>query len=438
MHVLALDVGTSSVKAAVLDQRTGNPVARPVKASYPLDHPSPDAAEVRPDVLWAAVSSAATRAVAAARGRSVDGIGLSVLTPALFLLDDADRVLVPVRIHLDRRSRPVARKVLEEVGDEFLATVGNRPLPGGISAVSFAQILAEQPDLRAKVRHYLHVNGWLGLRLTGERRFDVGNASFSGLFNTVTDRQWSPRWCEYFGVDPGWLPPTADGAETLGGLRQEIADEWGMKPDTPVKVGVPDTSSAILACGMTPNDLLHVVGTTQVLACLTDSPTPDPRRLTRMLGTGGRYVYVAHNPVGGAALAWMHELCFRDQPADEFYGETIPNVVDRTTDVALDPPFLGGDRLEIEARIATFSGISLDDDRDDLLAAVLRAMRSGHRGALAAVGRADSQSGRVFLTGGGADTIRRLLPEYGRIELTEIEEGSLRGVARLFDPPASV
>ncbi len=435
MHVLALDVGSSSVKAAVLDQRTGEPVAPPVKGEYPIIRPDRDTAEVNPDVLWAAVSEAAAKAVAAAPPGTplVEGVGLSCMTPALVLLDAADRVLAPIWTHLDRRSRPVARTAWAEVGEEFLHTAGNRPLPGGISAVSFAQLVHDQPDVRPRVRSYLHADGWLGLLLTGERRIDPGNASFTGLFGTVTDRRWSPRWCDYFGVDPAWLPQVVPGDATIGGLRPEIAGAWGLTPGLPVKLGISDTSSAILAAGMTPDDLLHVVGTTQVLARLIDSPTPDPRRLTRLHGVGDAYVYVAHNPVGGAALEWLHRLCFHDQTAAEFYDKSVPAAEDRETDVVLDPPYLGGDRLEIEPRIAALHGLTLDDDRLDVLAAVLNAMRAGHRGAMAAVGRERGSAGRVFLTGGGAEVVRHLLPEYGSASVHEIEEGSLRGVARLFD-----
>src|SRR5437588_322871 len=81
-------------------------------------------------------------------------------------------------------------------------TVGTRPLPGGTSALCFAQQVADDTSLKGRVKHYLHANGWIGLRLTGEKAFDPGNASFTGLFGTCTDRQWSQRWCGYFGVDP--------------------------------------------------------------------------------------------------------------------------------------------------------------------------------------------------------------------------------------------
>ena len=80
-------------------------------------------------------------------------------------------------------------------------------LPGGMSVLCYRQQVDAEPYLFRRVRSYLHANGWLTLRLTGERAFDRGNACVTGLFGTLTDHAWSPRWCEYFEVEPAWLPP---------------------------------------------------------------------------------------------------------------------------------------------------------------------------------------------------------------------------------------
>jgi xylulokinase len=439
--ILAIDVGTSSVKAAVLDRATGEPLARPQKCDYPINRPVPDAAEVQPELLWDAITSAVRKVTAdLPKGMPpISGIGFSVLTPALFLLNQRDEVLAPARIHLDRRSRPIARQAWFQYGEEYLHTVGNRPLPGGLSALSFAQLIHEQPELHTQIHHYLHVNGWLGLRLVGERYFDPANASFTGLFDTMTLRDWSPRWCEAFRVDPRWLPPVTCGRTTIGELRPSIAKEWGIPAKIPVKLGTADTSLAMLDAGLTDQDLLHVVGTTQVLGVIVHNPKPDARRLTRLLGVGNDYVYVAHNPIGGVALDWVHDLCFQEQSAEQFYGTTVLDAAKRSTCVQLDPPFLGGDRLEIEPRIASLTGLTLSADRMDILAAIITAMRDGHHTAMLAIERANDSGGRIFLTGGGASVVRRILTDYQDRELITFEEGSLRGVAKLFhDPSAGV
>jgi sugar (pentulose or hexulose) kinase len=436
MNILALDVGTSAVKAAVLDTATTVPVGPIARVSYALDSPTRDAAEVSPRRLWQAVAAAARAAVlhsgvAGKAGQDVQGVGLSCLTPGLVLLGKDDQPLQPIWTHLDRRARPAARQVWAAVGPEFLATTGNRPLPGGISAVCLRHMLTLDPYLLHGIRSYLHANSWLGFHMTGQKAFDPANASFTGLFNTMTDRAWSRRWCDYFEVDVSWLPPVIGGDVTLGTIRAEVAAELGVPAGVPCKLGTADTSSAALAAGMEPSDLLHELGTTQILAALVDKPTPAPARLTRLFGVGDSYLQVTHNPVGGVALDWLHELCFRDQTKAEFFGATISAALKRSTRITLDPPFLGGDRLEIEAHRAAFRDLELTTDRIDLLAALLGAMVRRHRDALAALGQGTSFR-RIFVTGGGAELIRRLLPEYQAANVHEIEEGSLVGVARLW------
>lgn len=150
-----------------------------------------------------------------------------------------------------------------------------------------------------------------------------------------------------------------------------------------------------------------------------------------MYGVGDRYVYVSHNPVGGSALAWIHELCYRDQSLDLFHRKTLPEAAKRSTDVVLDPPFLGGDRLQIEPRRAAFRELTLGTDRDDVLAALLRAMREGHRAAYEAL-ELTAPPKRLILTGGGADLMRILLPEYETMAIETIDEGAMRGVGKLF------
>src|SRR5262245_24772892 len=265
MRILALDVGTSVVKAAILDVATAEPVSPLIQVGLDLVRPTPEAMEVAADRLWSAVTAAARQAMCGVE--IVDGIGLSCIAPVLLLLDARDSPLGPIRMPLDRRARTSARHVWAALGDEFLDTAGCRPLPA-ISAVCYRQQLLDEPYLVRNATSFLHLNGWLAFRMTGARAFDPANASLSGLYNTLTDRQWSEKWCDYFQVEPSWLPPVVGGDTTVGTLRPEVAVEFGVPPGVPVKLGTSDLCSAMLAAQAGPGDLLHIVGPTQVLATL--------------------------------------------------------------------------------------------------------------------------------------------------------------------------
>jgi sugar (pentulose or hexulose) kinase len=131
------------------------------------------------------------------------------------------------------------------------------------------------------------------------------------------------------------------------------------------------------------------------------------------------------------ALEWIKNLSFRELSDEEFYNETVPEAAEHKTTVVMDPPFLGGDRLQIEAHRAAFRELTLTTDRMDLLAALVQALVQCHRGALKALGRGE-QFRKIFLTGGGAEVVRKIIPEYATAPVELIEEGSLRGIAKLF------
>ena len=94
MIVLGIDVGTSSVKAALVDLANDCAIVASGLASYPIDRPEPGAAEIRADQLDSAIAKAVS-ATTAGHANSVEGIGLSCLTPALCLLDSKDQPIRP-------------------------------------------------------------------------------------------------------------------------------------------------------------------------------------------------------------------------------------------------------------------------------------------------------------------------------------------------------
>ena len=430
MNVLALDVGPAAIQAAVLDTAAGKVVGGgPAQTDFAVATPGPDAAEVNWETLWQALAQAARAATR--RAPEVEAIGMAVWTPGLVLVNHKDQPCRPIRLPSDRRARPAARQVDAVVGEELLASTGHRPIPGAMSAICLRQLLLQDPYLAHEIKSYLHINGWLGLHLTGERAFDPCNASCTGLYRTLRDQAWSPRWCDYFEIEPAWLPEVRSADDTLGTVRSAVAAELGVPPGIPVKVGASDIDSAILALDMKPGDLLHREGSTQLLAVMAGTPKVDRRRFTRKFGVGDRFIYVTHNPLSGAALDWIKDLCFRDQHPEEFFTRTLAEALARTTRVQFDPPFLAGDPLAIEAHRAAFRDLELTSDRLDALAGLLSTLVRRHQEALAAL-ELTGPLGRVFLTGAGAERIRLLLPAYHTADVREFENGSLYGIAGLF------
>jgi sugar (pentulose or hexulose) kinase len=427
--ILAINVGVFWVKAAVLDVASLAPIGQTAVVSTELDRRLPSA-EIPAERLWSHVAAAAQKAASFQDG--IEGIGLSCFTGGPILLDSADRPLLPIWLPHDSRSRSAARQVWADVGNEFLHTSGSRPLPGKISAVVFRQQHHEDNYLTHRTRSYFDLNGWLAFRLTREKFTDPAGACASGVFGTLTDRQWSPRWCEYFEIKQEWLPPVASADTTVGYLQPAVAAELGVPSGVPVKLGTDDIGTAALAAGMRSGDLLDIGGAgADLLVALADKPASDLERRTRLLGVDDTFLYVSDDPAGPRALEWIRGVAFQDQSLEQFTRQTIATAMNRRTPVTLEPANLCGDDLEIELHRASLRNLTIATDRIDLLAAVLNSVRDQHLRARANVGIRE-KSGRLFFADDTLQDFRIHLPGYAQSDVVDLQDAALRGIARLF------
>ena len=201
------------------------------------------------------------------------------MTPAPVLLDAADRPLLPIWTHLDRPACPAARQVWQAVGQEFLETTGNRPLPGGISAVCFRQM--PSPTHPIALNSYPDVNGYLALRLTD-----------SGPSTAATPASPACSACSTYDCRcrgdqlPGAARRLVPGDETIGTiLPSAAAAELGLPPGLPVKLGAGQHQPPPRWRWMT--DAATCCTRSAQLRCLPPSP-PVPARATPADATAGR------------------------------------------------------------------------------------------------------------------------------------------------------
>jgi sugar (pentulose or hexulose) kinase len=427
--ILAIHVSAYEAVTAVLDVATST-LAGPAGRSAFKPVEDEGAAEIAAEALWSALTAAARQVTRSEQ--DIEAIGLCCFTGGPVLLGDRGQPLLPIWLPRDSRSRPAARQVWADVGEEFLGTTGCRPLPGKTSAVVFRQQHHEDNYLTHRVRSYFDINGWLAYRLTGAKHCGLAGACASGLFGTLTDRQWSPRWCEYFEVERAWLPPVVAGDTTVGHLQCEAASDLGLPPGLPVKLGTDEIASVALAANLAPGDLLDMAGPgSNLLVARADRPWPDRDRWTRLLGVGDAMLYVSEDPTPLRALDWVRQLCFREQSESTFWQESLAEAQKRSTRVALEPAYLCDDAWEIETHRAAFRDLTLKSDRIDLLAAALRAICTQYARARSNVG-IDGTPRRLFLVDQDVELFERLVPDCTQSKKTSLQNAALRGIAKLF------
>jgi sugar (pentulose or hexulose) kinase len=142
-QVLAIDVGTQFLKAAVFDSNLA--MLDRQQVSYTPVVKAGKWVEIEAQVLWNAFPEACKKL---RKAKEVKAISFSTLCPSLVPIDADGNSLSPMILHLDRRSYPQAVWALARVGqDKFLRTAGNLPFPGGISLTSLLWIKENKPSI---------------------------------------------------------------------------------------------------------------------------------------------------------------------------------------------------------------------------------------------------------------------------------------------------
>ncbi len=437
MTHLGLDIGSSSVKAGVLDDR-GRVVGPLVHASFPTCHDGVRV-EVGPDAMLGAVASAIRQL--GARARKVDLIGLSVMSPAWVAMDRRGNALTPIVTHQDRRSVEIAKSLEAKVGEErYLRLAGNRPFPGGISVTTWAWYLRHEPGRLRRADLVGHLNTFLHRQFTGARVIDPANASFTGLYCTVQQSSWNDELCRAAGVDVRQLPQVHPSNEVGGTITPDAARRFGLTAGTPVVTGIVDTSSAMLLLGSRPGQLLNVCGSTDVLALCSDKPRPHPRLLTRALGVGKRWMSVSTMAAAGSALNWAKDQIFPEMERSRYWklaaklGRSEEKRTRRDVPVRFEN-YLAGDRTSIEQRQASFHGLTLATQREELLAAVIESLAEASAARIALLLETGTRMRRdVVVSGGVRDGLDKILHRDwpGRWTFRPEEEATLRGLSRLI------
>ena len=168
---LGIDIGTTNVKASILDTQTHTVVAS-ASAEHPLFHPRPGWAEQEPGNYWDAVAFCIRGCLAQGSGLAdrVAGIALSGLVGVTLPVDASGRPLHRALIWMDGRSEAECADIRERVGEEKINHVnGNRIAPWFIEPKAL-WLKKNEPSVFKETHKFLSPSGYCTLRLTGAFR----------------------------------------------------------------------------------------------------------------------------------------------------------------------------------------------------------------------------------------------------------------------------
>lgn len=392
-RVVGIDLGTQSVKAAVVDPG-GNVVSSAVRP-YPVDSVRPGWAETDPQAWLTAALDAAREALAGADAPP-EAIGLSGQMHGVVLCEADGTPVRPAIIWADTRSAAEARRIAETLGDAELARLGSAPFPG-FAGVTLAWIAAHEPEALSRARWALQAKDWLRMQLTGEVATDPSDASGTLLYDLVAGA-WSPAAMQACGVRPELLAPVIASDAIAGTVTRMDSPLVGL----PVATGGADAACGVHGLGLGPGAGALALGTGAQLSSVIASPDPDVTLRTHTFAAvgpiGSAYYRLAAVQSGGLALE--RALAWLGASVDDAQAALALGI---QADDPIFLPFVAGERspyLDPGLR-ASWQGLSLATTREAMLRSVLEGMAYAVAAAYAAIVESGASPAAPLTTLGG-------------------------------------
>lgn len=428
---LGIDIGTSGVKAVVIDG-AGTVVGQGT-AALTVQRPHALWSEQDPEAWWTA-TRAAVRAIPADVRRAVRGVGVAGQMHGATLLGADDKVLRPAILWNDGRSQAECAE-LEAATPLFRSIGGNIVMPG-FTAPKLAWVRKHEPEVFEKTRMVLLPKDYVRLRMTGEKASDLSDSAGT-LWLDVAGRRWSPELLAATHLSVEQMPALVEGTEATAALLPAVAESWGLSP-VPVAGGGGDNAAGAAGIGVVRDgDALLSLGTSGVIFVANAQFRPNPARAVHAFChcLPDTWHQMSVHLSAASCIDWAAHL-IGAQGAAGFFAKAEQAGAASGPELFL--PYLSGERTphnDAEVR-AGFLRLDNDTTPERLAQAVLEGVAFALADGLDALRGAGTQVESLAVIGGGArshywgETIAAALG----VELVYLrggEVGPAMGAARL-------
>jgi len=400
---VGLDLGTSGLKAVVIDQQ-GRVVAR-AQHAYATERPEPGASEQNP-AHWVTAASTALRSLAAQTDSSSwQGIGLSAMLPTLVALDADRSPLGPAITWEDARADAEGEALREACGDHELYRLTGQWVDGRYLLPMLARRCATDEGLRQRVTSIAGAKDVLVAWLTGELLTDPSTAAGFGCFDLARgswDDAVRARAATLSGVRPD-LPEVVE-ATAHRPLLASVAAELRLPAGVPVVVGAADSVLGALGLGITePGQVAYVAGTSTIILGIAATAEPDDqhRYLITPLAQPGHFGLEMDLLATGSAIRWLTGLLGLP---DEGALLALASTADPTSTPAFLPYVAPGEQgaLWDPDLTGTLTGLGLSHGRADIARALIDGILLESRRCLRVLDEHGFPPGPIVAAGGSS------------------------------------
>lgn len=425
MSFLGIDLGTGSLKAAIVDENGREQAVASV--AYALETPHAGWAETSVQTWWRALCEAMARLPADAR-LDVQAIGFSGQMHGVVLIDAEGEAVRPAMLWPDTRALALL--------DQWREPQPN-PVAPGMAGPLLCWIVRHEPQAARKTRWALQPKDWLRVALGGAVLTDPSDACATALADPAG--AWDDALLQRLGIPREWFAPLAPSYAAGGALSAKAAQALGLRAGIMLATGAADTPCAALGSGLARDgDALLTTGTGGQIVVLAEREPVAVKGLHRYRAASDHWYRMAAMQNVGIALervrGWL-SYEWADAYRDAF-GDATGAAVNAPTGLSF-LPYLTGERtpwLNPAAR-GGWLGLALDHTRGTMMRAAFEGVAFSLRAGLDAIRASGASVTTLKLAGGGSVDARwrQLLADALNVELHAVDcpNAAPRGAAIL-------
>ncbi|HEK2942923.1 TPA: xylulokinase [Proteus mirabilis] len=407
---LGLDLGTSSVKAIIMNEQ-GDVVA---SHSIPLtlSRPHPQWSEQDPQAWWQATDKAIKQLSRTQPMEQIQAIGLSGQMHGAVLLDAQQNILRPAILWNDGRSVKQCLQLAKQY-PQFKKITGNLVMPG-FTAPKLQWVAENEAEIFWQIAHVLLPKDFLRWKMSGNFASDMSDAAGT-LWLDMQKRDWSDELLAATGLSRCQMPTLFEGNQITGYLLPEIAKKWQMK-QVPIIAGGGDNAAGAIGVGVyQPGQGMLSLGTSGVYFVVSEKFLQNSDNAVHSFCHALPHTWHLMSVILSAAscLDWVCQLT-----GSSDVGAMFKEIEQQahTDSSLLFLPYLSGERTPYNNADAkgVFWGLTHQHQRADLCRAVLEGVSFALRQGIEVADKAGQQADNITLIGGGARS------EYWRQLLADI------------------
>jgi len=425
MSFLGIDLGTGSLKAAIVDENGREQAVASV--AYALETPHAGWAETSVQTWWRALCEAMARLPADAR-LDVQAIGFSGQMHGVVLIDADGEAVRPAMLWPDTRALALL--------DQWPQPQPN-PVAPGMAGPLLRWIVRHEPQAARRTRWALQPKDWLRVALGGAVATDPSDACATALADPAG--LWDDALLERLGIPREWFAPLAPSYAAGGVLSAKAAQALGLRAGIVLATGAADTPCAALGSGLARDgDALLTTGTGGQIVVLAEQEPAAVKGLHRYRAASDHWYRMAAMQNVGIALERVRGWLSYEWA--DAYGDAFGDASVDTASPVKGPtflPYLTGERtpwLNPAAR-GGWLGLALDHTRGMMMRAAFEGVAFSLRAGLDAIRASGATVTTLKLAGGGSVDARwrQLLADALNVELHAVDcpNAAPRGAAIL-------